>query len=386
MKMNTRSSTQHKLTLVLAISACLWATQQAQAADYHFYDLGTAGGPWSKAASINNAGQITGLNQRGTSTSSLGPILTIWNGTTMTTGENFSTGWAINSHGVLAGAHQDRNFWAFAATFNGTSRTELQDLGGRKDPLYSVARGINDNGQVVGFAKTADDSAIKPILWNNQTAPTVLNTLGGTTGFAWSINNAGWAVGDSFNTGDAESHATLWNVNNGAVSDLGTLGGTDSSALAINVGGLVVGWSDITGDSGSHATLWENGSLTDLGTLAGSNSRALGLNNTGQIVGWSQLADGSQHAAFWDGSALIDLNSYLDPSLISAGWILKEAAGINDHGWIVGSVINPSLGVVDGHAFLLTPTAVPVPGAVWLFGSAIAGLIGASHRKQRLLA
>lgn len=34
-----------------------------------------------------------------------------------------------------------------------------------------------------------------------------------------------------------------------------------------------------------------------------------------QVAGWSELADGSQYATFWDGNALIDLNSLLDPVL-----------------------------------------------------------------------
>ena len=35
-----------------------------------------------------------------------------------------------------------------------------------------------------------------------------------------------------------------------------------------------------------------------------------------------------------------------------------------------------------GLTFTLTPTAVPIPGAVWLFGSALAGLIGSRRRKS----
>jgi hypothetical protein len=66
---------------------------------------------------------------------------------------------------------------------------------------------------------------------------------------------------------------------------------------------------------------------------------------------------------------------------VAAGWVLQKAAGINDHGWIVGTATNSVLGITDGHAFLLSPTAVPAPGAVWLFGSAMAGLIGFGRRK-----
>jgi len=55
------------------------------------------------------------------------------------------------------------------------------------------------------------------------------------------------------------------------------------------------------------------------------------------------------------------------------------ATGINDNGQITGYGAN-ALG--QAHAFLLTPSAVPIPAAVWLFGSALAGFIGFNRRKQ----
>ena len=113
--------------------------------------------------------------------------------------------------------------------------------------------------------------------------------------------------------------------------------------------------------------------MTDLGTLGGTNSQALALNALGQVVGWSELADGSQHAMLWDGTSLIDLNSFLDPALVSDGWVLKEAAGINDHGAIVGTVINPLLGINDGHAFLLSPVPEPETYAMLLAGLMLLG-------------
>ncbi len=60
------------------------------------------------------------------------------------------------------------------------------------------------------------------------------------------------------------------------------------------------------------------------------------------------------------------------------GWVLSVVTAINDLGQIVGS------GSINGasHAFLLTPT-VPVPAAVWLLGSGMAGVLGLVRRKPR---
>jgi len=69
----------------------------------------------------------------------------------------------------------------------------------------------------------------------------------------------------------------------------------------------------------------------------------------------------------------------LDASTISDGWVLLHAYDINYYGWIVGNAQNSLTG--DERAFLLTPTAVPLPPALWLFGTGLLGLIGVARRK-----
>ncbi|NOS81447.1 MAG: hypothetical protein HOP32_07710 [Nitrospira sp.] len=381
-----RSLKRNLMSMAMLGLVLLAGNQAAAAAEFEFVNLGTAAAAfYSEAQAINNSNQITGRNWPGGETTE---ILTLWNGTTTVqpfpeTGRD-NAGWAINSSGVIAGGSTlGPGGYFHAATFNGGVRTDLHDLGGATEPLdnrNSLARGINDLGQIVGDSVTANGEATKAILWNNSVDPTVLPTLGGASAEANGINNAGQVVGNSYLTGDEAHHAALWTLSSNDLVDLGTLGGASSSASAINAAGLIVGWSNFTGDE-QHATLWNGSAITDLGTLGGVNSQATALNLDGSIVGWSELADGSQRATLWKDGQIFDLNSLLDPAVVSAGWVLRSAYGINDQGWIVGTTDANALLGSDWHGFLLTPTPVPVPAAVWLFGSGLVALVGLARRR-----
>ena len=73
---------------------------------------------------------------------------------------------------------------------------------------------------------------------------TDIGTFGGTSSRANGINNRGQVVGYAYTSGDATYHAFRTAANqpiNPATDDLGTLGGTESAAYAINDIGQVVG-------------------------------------------------------------------------------------------------------------------------------------------------
>jgi probable HAF family extracellular repeat protein len=137
-----------------------------------------------------------------------------------------------------------------------------------------------------------------------------LDTLGGTSGGANSINNRGWITGTTKLAGNQFSRATLW-ISNSAPVSLGTLGGPNSNSAVAwpvkNENGLIVGISETEeinplGERFScpsffgtpltrrscRGFLWANGVMTPLPTLGGYNSYATAANNRGQAVGWAE--------------------------------------------------------------------------------------------------
>ena len=336
-------------------------------ADYTFTTIGTLGGNSSAARDINASGQIVGFS--GTSNGLSHAFL--WDSGTMydlgTLGGNTSSALSINNSGQIVGFSEFPLMQSNAALWYSGAISNLNTSG--------IGQSINASGQIVG----GRNSGYGFLIENGNI--TTLTSLGGTSSYARSINDAGKIVGYSKTSEDLSTRATVWN--NLVASDLGTLGGNNSSASSINNAGDIVG-SAGTSNGVTHATLWSNNLVTDLGTLSGDvGSYASDINSFGKIVGVSYNSLGQQTATLWDGTSAIDLNSYLSASDTASGWVLREATAINDNGWIVGTASNSRLSISD-QAFVLTSTA-PVPeadtSAMLLMGAGVMGFI-ARRRKQ----
>jgi probable HAF family extracellular repeat protein len=115
-------------------------------------DLGTLGGDFSSAYSINSQGKVVGFSEvtrggdvhayvwaKATGMKDLGTLA----------GGNYSIAQAISSHGLIAGTSNLSNGDLHAVLWTPTGK--LMDLGGLGG-VTTYATGINSAGQVVGYS------------------------------------------------------------------------------------------------------------------------------------------------------------------------------------------------------------------------------------------
>ena len=339
-------------SMCLMSAALVWAAGSGvhtqSNAPYTIIELGTLGGTVSDARDINAAGQVVGyawiagnvtyhavLWQSGTTTD-LTPLQ-----------RGSSAAVSINESGQIVGGSV---LWQ-----NSTTTNLNTPVGG---PIVGAA--INVWGEVAGWASaTAEETGVHAVRYHYG-GLTDLGTFGGNLSQAFGINDSGQIVGyaevaptvagnadDSSSSGDA--HAFLWK--DGVMKDLGTLGGNESFASAVNASGDVVGMAR-TADNRSHPFRWHNDVMTDLGVPPGMHAWALDINVSGQVVGFASVWDGGEsdqgRAILWQNGVITDLNTLLLPN---SGWVLEVASAINDCGQIVGTGYFKN----EMRGFLLTP-------------------------------
>ena len=126
-----------------------------------------------------------------------------------------------------------------------------------------------------------------------------LGTLGGLLSVAYGINNSGQIVGYSL-TAQGQEHAFL--DSDGSMRDLGTLGGTRSEAFSVNERGQIVGSSSVAADVAFHGFLYSDGSMTDLNSLVDESGAGYlihtgtSINNAGQIAAQAFNPNGETRA------------------------------------------------------------------------------------------
>jgi probable HAF family extracellular repeat protein len=342
----------------------------------------TLGGTSNRGSVINERGWIAGssnLTDNGSRHAVLWRHKTLIDLKTLG-GPNSNVQWhGLNNRGMVVGIAETNRpnplneDWSCSAFFPSVTKLICRGFyweeGERMQPLpglggpNSYAAGVNDHGQIVGWAETRvhDPTCretqvlqFRAVLWEpRRNRTTELRPYpGDSTSAATAINNQGQAVGISGECDVAVGrfsarHAVLWE--NGKVKKLGDLGGTSwHTPTDISERGDVIGFSnpDLPGDREGEflalAFLWtKSGGIRSLGTLRGdTTSQANGINARRQVVGVSTSLAGVSRAFLWQDGVMKSLND-LAPGLRDS---LVTAQDINEDGEITGRLFERSSG------------------------------------------
>ena len=228
--------------------------------------------------------------------------------------------------GLIAGAMLGAAPPAQAASATYT----IEDLGTLPGDYSSVAMGINQLGDVVGWS--AGPTGTRAFVSTAAGGMTALPALAGRpVSTARAINGNGIVVGTASTGGSDIGRAVRWH--SGVVTELGTLGsGSFSEARGVNATGMIVGSSSTDGGGllGTHAFRYSTASgMVDL-TPGDDDAHAEGINDSGQIVGWR-----NGRAFRRTGTTFTDLG-------VPTGFAQSFAYAINGTGQVAGHVINGS--------------------------------------------
>src|SRR5215472_8949528 len=368
---------------VTAVSLLLALPQPVRLAaqsNYSVVELGGSGGTAGAANGINDRGWITGANNLPGDLTSTAVLWVNGAATPLGTlgGPNSAVAWPVkSSNGVIVGiselADSDPlgeafSCWPFFAAGVPTGRIckgfrwqngEMTALPPFSGGFSSYATGVNNKGQVVGWAENGvHDPTCNPAfqilqfraaIWQPDGTMQELPPLpGDSTSAATAINDQGQVVGISGDCGVAVGsvsarHAVLWE--NGIPTDLGNIGGDAwNTPTAINNHGVIVGFANTAPGTARtfEAFIWTQADgMKSLGKFLGDlRSEALGINERGQVVGLSRGGPFVFRAFLWEDGTLIDVNSLTVPG----SPFLLFAGDIDRHGHIVGEAFDVNTG------------------------------------------
>jgi probable HAF family extracellular repeat protein len=346
---------------------------------YYVFNLGAPLGGNAEPVGINNLGWISGGDNL---TGNTEVNAELWVGSPLDLGTlggpNSNISWPNHStRGEIVGIAETAEMnplgeaWSCSAFFFGPDGYICNGFAwhdGVMTPLppfpggyNSYAAGVNNRGQVVGWAENGvhdptcnNQPPVKQFLqfeaaiWgpgltqmtqlppypgDPDSAATAINDLGQVIGISGLCSNA---VG-----GMSAIHALLWE--NGRPINLGNIGGQEwNTPISLNNNGQVVGFGN-NALGNAQAFLWteESRRMQALPFVGDDNaSVAYDINEKGQIVGISNggTEPFGERAFLYENGKIMDLNGLVQNSSL----YLLIAQGINDSGEIVGTAVDAS--------------------------------------------
>jgi probable HAF family extracellular repeat protein len=316
----------------------------AQSVLYTITDLG-----FTEATSINNRGQISGIQNPGEQA-------VLWeNGAATPLGSYFTRPTRINEAGHVVG-YRTGEGGNVPLLWRDGQEIELGLAG-------TYPWDINNRDQIVGYY----GGPRRAFLYDNGQIQDLTNLLPPDSGWvltsAHAINDSGQIVG----AGRHNNLRRLFFYDAGTVTDLGPQIGNLFTHQRLTEEGRTFFTTAV--NNVYHVNVYDGSGFTELEAVSGfTGSFAFDMNEAGEVVGFFGESF-TGHAALWQNGMPIDLNDVLQNG---EGWTLAEATGINDLGQIVGYGFYRN----QTHSFLLTPVAaVPEPGSWALFAVGAAGLL-----------
>ena len=290
------------------------------------YTLSGTGSLTANSENIGSSSSGTFTQTGGTHTAGINIGV---NGTYNMTGGTFNANW-LNNEGnlLLAGGTT-------------TMATGFGNLATGRIEVTNSQMVVNGNAYNVGTIKITDATVTfngtftnNGVYYSDPSNNYFTNLVIGEAGYLVGGVGDNFFVSSDFTNNSLQN--SLWNTDDATL----ILNGT--SLQNIRLAGADFSWGRLFLGSGASAHFWGNGNSGD----------AL-------YIGLLDLADGASQLS----NIYSDINIYYDINAPENAYLLGQTYALGGGG-------------------SLSPTVVPLPTAVWLFGSGLAGLIGFARRKK----